>query len=96
MDNSNKNNPNGNKDEKKPKFSQTIIILAISTILLVIFIGWLNGMVEDSTNKEVSYDKFVSMVKNEEISSVSFDTDKSIITFVPKVPEKLITGQEYK
>ncbi|SEV84238.1 ATP-dependent zinc metalloprotease FtsH [[Clostridium] fimetarium] len=90
--NKNKNN-NGNKDGKQPKFNQTIVILMIAALFIFMGISMLNSMVKDATYKEITYDKFASMVNNDEVSKVTYEADRILIE--PKDQETSISGISY-
>ena len=90
--NKNKNN-NGNKDGKQPKFNQTIVILMIAALFIFMGISMLNSMVKDATYKEITYDKYTSMVNNDEVSKVTYETDRILIE--PKDQETSISGISY-
>jgi len=90
--NKNKNN-NGNKDGKQPKFNQTIVILMIAALFIFMGISMLNSMVKDATYKEITYDKFTSMVNNDEVSKVTYEADRILIE--PKDQETSISGISY-
>ena len=90
--NKNKNN-NGNKDGKQPKFNQTIVILMIAALFIFMGISMLNSMVKDATYKEITYDKFYSMVNNDEVSTVTFESDRILVE--PKDQETSISGISY-
>jgi cell division protease FtsH len=76
MDNNNKQNKNG-----MPNRTAIIITLVAALVIWYMF-SLLSQQVKESTNIEVTYDKFLSMVDNGEIKSITFKQDK--IEFVPK------------
>jgi len=91
-DNKNKNS-NGNKDGKQPKFNQTIVILMIAALFIFMGISMLNSMVKDATYKLITYDKYTSMVDNDEVSKVTYEADRILIE--PKDQETSISGISY-
>jgi len=92
--NNNKNkNSNGNKDGKPPKFNQTIVILMIAALFIFMGISMLNSMVKDATYKEITYSKFYDMVNNDEVTSVTYETDRILIE--PKNQETSVSGISY-
>jgi len=74
--NNNKQNKNG-----MPNKLAIIIILVSSLVIWYIF-SLLSEQVKESTNIEISYDKFLTMLDNGEIKSVEVKDDK--INIVPK------------
>ncbi len=83
MENNNQNrndDPNGNRP-KKPGLSVTVILLIISVVLTLLFWQQFNKF-KSSGEQEVSYDKFVTMVKGNEVENVEIYKDK--IYFTPK------------
>lgn len=96
MDNYNKNNDDKRNDKnnnKKPKNINMIVFVIIAAIVLFIGLTLLNNMVKNATYKEVSYDKFMEMIDNDEIEKVSLDSDRIYIT--PKEAESGIAGMKY-
>jgi len=92
--NNNKNkNSNGNKDGKQPKFNQTIVVLMIAALFIFMGISMLNSMVKDATYKEITYDKFYSMINNDEVSSVTYEADRILVE--PKDQETSVSGISY-
>jgi len=80
--NNNNQNPNGNGNRpKKPGFTGTIIILIISMVLTLLFVQQFNRL-RSSGEEEVSYDKFISMVKDKKVEKVEIYLEK--IYFTPK------------
>ncbi len=80
MEDNNENRNNG-KGPKRPGLSGTIVILIISMILTLIFWQQFNKF-KSSGEQEVSYDKFVTMVKDKQVESVEIYNSK--IYFKPK------------
>ena len=81
MENNNENNNNNGKGPKRPGVSATIVILIISVILTLIFWQQFNKF-KSSGEQEVSYDKFVTMIKDKQVESVEIYSAK--IYFKPK------------
>ncbi len=79
--NQNRNNdPNGNKP-KRPGFTGTLILLIISAVLTLIFWQQFNKF-KSSGEEEVSYDRFITMVKDKKVEKVEIYNTK--IFFTPK------------
>lgn len=77
----NNQNRNNDKGPRRPGFSATIVILVISMILTLIFWQQFNKF-KSSGEQEVSYDKFVTMIKEHKVESVEIYNSK--IYFKPK------------
>lgn len=68
----------GNGDPKKQSFIILIIAALITLFSISVFMKFMTG----STNQEISYNEFVSMIENDEVENVVVDSDK--ITIYPK------------
>ena len=80
--NNNNQNQGGNGNRpKRPGFTGTIIILIISMVLTLLFVQQFNRL-RSSGEEEVSYDKFINMVKEEKVEKVEIYLEK--IYFTPK------------
>lgn len=75
MDNKNQNENGGGKNK------QTIIILLIAAFITLLCFSFINNLLLDSSNKEISYNEFLQMVEDGKIEGVKIDSDK--ITIVP-------------
>ena len=80
--NQNKDPGNGsnNNQNKSPKNSQTIAILLIVTVITLIVMGLFNSLMKGTTNQEISYNKFMKMIENDEIKKVEFQSGQYVIT----------------
>ena len=82
------NNQNQGRDPKKgsnnsnkpPKNSQTIAIFLIVTVVSLIVMGVFQGFMKGSTTQEITYNKFMEMVENDQVSSVSIESGQYVIT----------------
>lgn len=74
MDNQNNKKNDNNK--------QNYGIIIITTIIAAVFVMFLYQFMQDTPSKEISYTKFMKMVKDGDVKSVTFDSEK--ITIVPK------------
>ena len=94
MDNNNRNKPNnGNKNDKKPKNMNTIIIILIAGVITFIAITMLNSMIKDATYKEITYSEFLQMIDEDKVSEVKFDSDRILIQ--PSDSQKDSNGFSY-
>ena len=80
MDN-NQNGPNnGPGNRKGPKNGQTIIIFLIVTVITLIVMALFNSMMNGTTNQEITYNKFMQMLDNDEVESVVIESNQYVIT----------------
>lgn len=77
MENNNKNRQNGSKKNKT-----NIIICVLAALFALTIILFLNSQIQKNTRKEISYTKFVQMLKAGEVSEVTFDSN--VIYIKPK------------
>lgn len=77
---------NGNQNNKKMNRNGMFAALIIAACLLTLF-SYLSNQIQKTTNKEVTYDKFVTMLENKEIKSVTIESNPDRIVFVPKKQE---------
>ena len=76
MDNqNNKNNPNPNNKNNKQGFS-FVILVAVITSILVLALYQFQG---SGAEKEISYDKFLRLVKTGHVEEVEIENDKILI-----------------
>ena len=68
----------GNGDPKK----QSLIILIIAALITLFSISVFMKFMTGSTNQEISYNEFVTMIEKGEVESVVVDSDK--ITIYPR------------
>ncbi len=87
----NRNNGNNGNNGKNPKNGQTIVIFLIVTLLTLVVINLFNGMMKDSTEKEITYNEFIQMVEQGQVDKVTFRSSEIVI--VPK--SQPIPGVEF-
>lgn len=61
---------NNNRNGKGPKNGQTILIFLVVSLVVLLLINFLNGVLKDSTEKEITYNQFMSMLENGEVDKV--------------------------
>ena len=88
MENNNKNRPDGPKKNKV-----NIIICVMAALLALTIILFLNAQIEKSTKKEISYSKFIEMLKEGNVSEVTFDSN--VIYIKPKTKESVFEVTYY-
>lgn len=79
MDNNNNQN---NKDNKKPKMNGIILCLVAAVCVFMMF-SYMSKQIEEKTNIEITYNKFLDMLAKGEIQKVDIKADKIKVT--PKV-----------
>ena len=67
-------NQNGNNPRK-----QSLIMLVIAALVTLLIISMFMKMLTGATNQEISYNDFINMVENQQIESVSVDSDRIVI-----------------
>ena len=82
----------GNHGSGGNKRKQTIIILIVAIIITLIASTIMSELLENATTKEITYDKFISQVKEGKIKKVVFSGQKIIIT--PKKSETEADDEE--
>ena len=90
----NNNNPNGQGPNrpKRPGVTGAIIILIISILLTLLFVQQFNKF-KSAGEQEVSYDKFITMIKDRKVEKVEIYASK--IYFTPKDLENLTQKVTY-
>lgn len=84
MDYSNRNNEDKNKKKKNRTNLLICIMTAIFAIGLIVF---LNSEIQRNTEKEISYTKFIEMLKQDKVKLVKFKSN--MIYIEPKKEEKV-------
>ncbi len=77
------NNPNDNRQNDKNNGNrnrQSLIILLICVLVSLISMSLFSGIVSNSTQRKISYDRFVRMLKEDEVQAVELDGEKIYIT----------------
>ena len=87
------NDNNNNNDKKNGKNGQTIMMMIIMTLISLMIVTFIMNKINDVSNQEITYDQFMEMLKNDEISEVSIEKDKISIT--PKVQSSYIEKKFY-
>ncbi|MCH5265361.1 MAG: ATP-dependent zinc metalloprotease FtsH [Lachnospiraceae bacterium] len=85
---SNNNQPNNKNNNNKKKRNRTNIVICIAAAVFAIcLIFFLNAEIERNTEREISYTKFIEMLKKDQIEKITF---KSNLIFIePKKEEKV-------
>ncbi len=80
MDDYNKQNGNDSNNGRKPQNAKIFIICLIAAILAMLFFKYITERVQSGQTEEITYDRFLEMIENEEISSVVIEDRRLIIT----------------
>ena len=77
----NTNRPNGGDDDRQKKQNRRgiIICLAVAIGVFIVF-SMMNRQVQQMTNREITYDKFIRMLDDGQVKSVTLTADRLKIT----------------
>jgi cell division protease FtsH len=75
-DNNDKNSPQNGGNHNR----QSLLILLVGILLSLICMSLFSGMLGNSSSREITYDKFISMLNNGEVKSVEIDSTTVYIT----------------
>lgn len=84
------NNGQNPKNGGGPKNKQTFLIIIICLLISLIFMAIFSNVMNHSTSKEISYDKFLEMVNKDEVKEVTIES--GVLTIIPK--EQKYSGLE--
>ncbi len=77
-----KNSGQGQGNGGGPKNKQTFLIIIICLLISMILMGVFSNLMNRSTSREISYDQFMEMVKEEQVKEVTIESGK--LTVKPK------------
>ncbi len=80
-------NQNKRPDDKKKRMRINIIICVATALFAICMILFLNSEIQRNTKKEISYTKFVEMLKKDEVKKVTFRSN--LIFIEPKTEQKM-------
>lgn len=83
----NNNNRNNNDPNKKKRNRTNIIICVMAAVFAIGMIFFLNAEIARNTEKEITYTKFIEMLKKNEVKKVTFKSN--MIYIEPKKEEKV-------
>ena len=84
MDPNNHSNNNRRNDEERKRRLKLNILISVATLFFAFFlILFLKSEIQRTTEKEITYTKFIEMLKNDEIEKVTFKSN--MIYIEPKV-----------
>ncbi len=90
--NENNNNSNKNDDENKKRKKQKLILIIVAAVATLLIMSTMTQILNSSTSKEVTYDKFLTMLEEKTVEKVQIKTNGSIV-ITPKDAKTSITGQ---
>ena len=74
------NNGSNNNNGKPSKNGQTIMIFLVVTLIALVGMSIFKKMLKNSTEKEITYNKFMEMVDKNEVKKVDIQSSKIVIT----------------
>ena len=75
MDQNNKNNPKGNQ----PKNQQSLLLVLVCVLVSLLCMSFFSSLMNKTTSSEITYNKFIRMVENNEVESVTISDIKLTI-----------------
>ncbi len=85
--NNNSNNDRRNEEERKRRLKINIIISVAALFFAFFLILFLNSEIRKNTEQEITYTKFIEMLKDKKVSKVTFKSN--LIYIEPKVDEDM-------
>ena len=92
MDQEPKNQKN-NQDQNGPKNRQTLLMVMVCLLISLIFFGIYSSLSGQASSEEITYDRFVEMVKKDQVSEVVLSGNTLEVT--PKDQKDERPGQTY-
>ena len=71
---------NNNQDPKKNQNRRSIVVCLIVALVIFLMFSFMNSQVEKASNKEITYDQFLNMLDNGQVSKVVITSDEIKIT----------------
>lgn len=81
------NNNQNDKNNKKKKWGINIAICVVAAMLALFLISFVNNQIKNATQKEITYDKFLSMLEKKEIKSVEIRYSSNMLYIEPSKQE---------
>lgn len=82
--------PNGNGGPGGPKNKSSLLVLLICVLATLLIWTVFSNILQSSTSKEITYDKFLEMLDKGEVKSVELQS--GVLTIVPR--EQKVEGVE--
>ena len=83
----NNNNRNNNDPNKKKRNRTNLLICIMAAVFAIGLIFFLNAEIQRNTEKEITYTKFIEMLKKDQVQKVTFQSNMIVIE--PKTKEKI-------
>ena len=83
----NNNNRNNNDPNKKKKNRTNLLICIMAAVFAIGLIFFLNAEIQRNTEKEITYTKFIEMLKKDQVKKVTFKSNMIVIE--PKTKEQI-------
>ena len=90
--NYNDQGPNGNGGPGGPKNKSSLLVLLICVLATLLIWTVFSNILQSSTSKEITYDKFLEMLDKGEVKSVELQS--GVLTIVPR--EQKVEGVEFE
>lgn len=87
MDYNNNNNRNNQDPNRKKKNRMNLVICIMAAVFAIGMIFFLNSEIQRNTEKEITYTKFIEMLKKDQVKKVTFKSN--LIYIEPKTEEKV-------
>ena len=71
---------NNNQDPKKNQNRKSVVICLVVALVIFLMFSFMNSQVEKASNKEITYDQFLNMLDNGQVSKVVITSDEIKIT----------------
>ena len=84
--------PNGNGGPGGPKNKSSLLVLLICVLATLLIWTVFSNILQSSTSKEITYDKFLEMLDKGEVKSVALQS--GVLTIVPR--EQKVEGVEFE
>lgn len=84
--------PNGNGGSGGPKNKSSLLVLLICVLATLLIWTVFSNILQSSTSKEITYDKFLEMLDKGEVKSVELQS--GVLTIVPR--EQKVEGVEFE
>lgn len=81
------NNRNNSDPNKKKKNRMNLLICIMAAVFAIALIFFLNAEIQRNTEKEITYTKFIEMLKKDQVKKVTFKS--KLIHIEPKKQEKI-------
>ena len=78
-DNRNQNENGSDKRGGRPP-KQNLFFMGLATLFMLLFISYFMQSMRGSTNREITYNRFIELIEAEELEEVSIESDRVVVT----------------